>query len=346
MSTQTRTEPAAAPQRAQRPRGRRFRPRGGWAPYVLVAPLVTVFAGFYLWPAIQTVAASFFEWGLLNPWDPFDPEGWHFVGLDNYAATLTSESFWNAAVNTAVWLVALPLLVGVVSLGLAILVWFVGRGSVVYRSIFVLPLTISLAAVGVIWTFVYNPDPDIGVLNAVLRIVGLDDANVDLSWFQLHLGDWLSNPGKLDLGPVEIRFANLAVVMPAFWAFTGFGVITFTAGLTTLPHDLIEAARVDGARPRQIVRHVIVPALRGPMVIVLVQMVIFALRTFDIVYVMTGGGPADDSMVLALLLWLEAFEFLDSPQAGQSAAIAVLLSVVMIVGAYPYLRRVVRGEGR
>ena len=129
------------------------------------------------------------------------------------------------------------------------------------------------------------------------------------------------------------------MIIPAFWAFTGFGVITFTAGLTALPSDLVEAAKVDGAGPLQIVRYVIIPSLRRPMIVVLVQMVIFALRTFDIVYVMTGGGPAEDTMVLALLLWLQAFEFLDSPQAGQSAAIAVLLTVVMVVAAYPYLRQ-------
>ena len=103
---------------------------------------------------------------------------------------------------------------------------------------------------------------------------------------------------------------------------------------------------MDGAGPLQIVRYVIVPFLRGPMVIVLIQMVIFALRTFDIVYVMTGGGPSEDTMVLGLLLWLQAFEFLDTPQAGRAAAIAVLLSLTLIVAAYPYLRRATRRDLR
>jgi ABC-type sugar transport system permease subunit len=216
----------------------------------------------------------------------------------------------------------------------------------VFRSIFVLPLTISLAAIGVIWTFVYNPDPDIGVLNAVLQVLHLDGVSIDWGWFSLNLGEWLSDLGHLSLGPITISLTNFALVLPAFWAFTGFGVITFTAGLTGLPNDLVESARIDGAGPWQIVRHVILPSLRGPMIVVLVQMVIFALRTFDIVYVMTGGGPAEDTMVLALLLWLQAFQFLDTPQAGTAAAIAVLLSLTMIVGAYPYLRRATRAEER
>lgn len=331
----------------QRPAGRQRRPAGdGWVPLGFIAPLLLVFAGFYLWPAVQTIASSFFEWGLLRPWSPTDPDTWEFVGLDNYVTTLTDGSFWNAAVNTVVWLVLLPLLVGVFSLALAILVWFVGRGGSVFRSIFVLPLTISLAAVGVIWTFVYNSDPDIGAFNAILRLLHLDGAGFDLGWVSLNLGAWLSDLGHLTLGPITIKLTNLALVLPAFWAFTGFGVITFTAGLTGLPNDLVESARMDGAGPLQTVRHVILPSLRGPMIVVLVQMVIFALRTFDIVYVMTGGGPAEDSMVLALLLWLQGFAFLDTPQAGKAAAIAVILSLAMVVGAYPYLRRATRAEAR
>jgi ABC-type sugar transport system permease subunit len=174
----------------------------------------------------------------------------------------------------------------------------------------------------------------------------LDGVSVDWGWFSLNLGDWLSDLGHLTLGPITISLTNFSLVLPAFWAFTGFGVITFTAGLTGLPNDLVESARIDGAGPWQIVRHVILPSLRGPMIVVLVQMVIFALRTFDIVYVMTGGGPAEDTMVLALLLWLQGFQFLDTPQAGTAAAIAVLLSLTMIVGAYPYLRRATRAEAR
>ena len=102
-----------------------------------------------------------------------------------------------------------------------------------------------------------------------------------------------------------------------------------------MPDELVEAAKVDGANAWQTVRHVLVPALRRPLVVVGVVSVIFALRTFDIVYVMTGGGPAQDTMVLALLLWQQAFAFLDTPQGGQATAIAVLMSAVLVVGSWP-----------
>jgi len=191
----------------------------------------------------------------------------------------------------------------------------------------------------VIWSFVYNADPQIGVLNAVLDKLGILGADWRLGPVELHPGSWLSNPGVLHLGFADIRLTNLALVVPAFWAFTGFGVITLTAGLTAVPYELVEAAKVDGASAWQAARYILVPSLRRPLVVVGVVSVIFALRTFDIVYVMTGGGPAQDTTVLALLLWQQAFAFLDTPQGGRATAIAVLMSAVLIAGSYRYLRQ-------
>jgi alpha-glucoside transport system permease protein len=330
-----------------RPRAaRRASRRERYAPYLLVAPLLAIFAGFYLWPALVTVLSSFFEWGLLRPWSPVEPDRWDFVGLANYSETLTDPSFWNAALNTAIWLVVFPLLVAAFSLLVSILIWNVSRGGAVFRTMFVLPMTISLAAAGVIWSFVYNPDPQIGMLNAVLDKLGVLGADWQLGPLELHLGAWLSDPGVLDLGVADIRLTNLALVIPAFWVFTGFGVITLTAGLTAVSYELVEAAKVDGANAWQVARHVLVPALRGPLVVVAVVSVIFALRTFDIVYVMTEGGPAQDTMVLALLLWQQAFAFLDTPQAGLATAVAVLLSALLVAGSYRYLRQLVAGRPR
>lgn len=317
-----------------------------YAPYLFVAPLLAIFTGFYLWPALQTVLSSFFRWGLLNPWSVTESDDWDYVALGNYRDTLANDDFWNAVVNTVVWLVVFPLLVAGFSLLVSILIWYVGRGSVVFRTVFILPMTISLAAAGVIWSFVYNPDPDVGVLNAVAQKLGLLGAHWDLGPLQVNIGAWLSDPGVLHLGFADIRLANLAVIVPAFWAFTGFGVITLTAGLTSVPQELVEAARVDGARAWQVARHVLVPALRRPLIVVVVVSVIFALRTFDIVYVMTDGGPAQDTMVLALLLWQQAFAFLDTPQAGLATSIAVLMSAVLILASYRYLRELLGGRSR
>lgn len=322
---------------AARPRQRRER---SWIPLAFLGPLVLIFALFYLWPAFNTVVSSFFEWGLANPWRIHDPSTWQFVGLSNYTENLTSARFWNAVVNTAIWLVAFPILVLVVSLFISVAIWFLPRGGTIYRTAFILPMTISLAAAGVIWTFMYNPD--FGVIPSFVGLFGLDGAALDLGPIHLRTGQWLSNPGTIDFGLFQIRLVNLSLVVAGAWAFTGFGVITITAGLTAISPELVEAARVDGARPLQIVRHVLVPSLRGSLVIVGTISVIFALRTFDIVWVVTQGGPATDSEVLAVLLYQQAFQFVGD--AGLGTTVAVLMSVVLLAAAYPYLRGVIQEE--
>lgn len=307
--------------------------------YLFLAPMLAVFAGFYLWPALATFLSSFFTWGMLNPWRIEQPDMWVPAGVSNYTTTLTSADFWNAALNTVVWLIVFPLLVVVISLALSLLIWEAKKGTGLFRSAIILPMTISLAAVGVIWGFIYNPDPDKGLLNAGLRLIGVGNADLSLGPLEVHLGRWLSNPGVLHIGDLDVRLTNIMIIIPAVWAFVGFGVITFTAGLTSVPGELLEASKVDGASQWQTIRHVTLPSLRPSIIVVTVISVIFALRTFDIVFVTTGGGPAQDTQVLGLLLWQQAFQFLDSPKAGEAASIAIIMSVVLIAGAMPFLRK-------
>jgi len=314
--------------------------RAGRVGYLFALPAILVFALFYLWPAINTVVSSLFTWSLLSPWQLADPATWRFAGIDNYVDVLTDGRFWNAALNTGVWLVLFPILATFLSLALAIGIWEIGRAARAFRTVFVLPMTVSLTAAGVLWVLVFNPD--FGVLPAVLTAAGIEGAVVDVGPLHLRLSGWLSNPGTLELGFATINLVNLSAIMPAVWALTGFGVISFTAGLTAISPELIEAARVEGANRFQVARHIVVPQLRPAMVIVAVVFVIYALRTFDVVWVTTQGGPGTDSEVVAILLWREALAFFDSPSAGQATAIAVLLSTVMVIGAYPYLRSLLR----
>ena len=307
--------------------------------YLFLAPMLAVVAGFYLWAALATFLSSFFTWGMLNPWRIEQPDMWVPAGVSNYTTTLTSADFWNAALNTVVWLIVFPLLVVVISLALSLLIWEAKKGTGLFRSAIILPMTISLAAVGVIWGFIYNPDPDKGLLNAGLRLIGVGNADLSLGPLEVHLGRWLSNPGVLHIGDLDVRLTNIMIIIPAVWAFVGFGVITFTAGLTSVPGELLEASKVDGASQWQTIRHVTLPSLRPSIIVVTVISVIFALRTFDIVFVTTGGGPAQDTQVLGLLLWQQAFQFLDSPKAGEAASIAIIMSVVLIAGAMPFLRK-------
>jgi ABC-type sugar transport system permease subunit len=331
------------------------RPRAAAAPYVpghkrwrgaflFVLPATVIFALFYIYPALNTLFSSLFTWSVLRPWQPFDPSTWRFAGLDNYAIVLSDGRFWNATLNTAVWLIIFPLVATAFSLFIALLIWHTRRGQRLFRSVFVMPMTVSLTAAGVLWALVYNPD--FGVLTAATRAIGVQGADIRLGPLHLRVADWLSNLGTLDLGFAQLSLVNLAVIAPAFWALTGFGVISFTAGLSSLESELVEAAKVEGANALQVVRHVIIPSLRNAMIIVGVVFVIYALRTFDVVWVTTGGGPGTDTEVVAVLLWREALEFFDTPSAGQATAIAFMLSALMIIGAYPYLRRLLREAER
>lgn len=331
--------PASAAPDAGAPR------RSNWSgAYLFVLPAAIIFALFYLYPALNTLLSSFFVWSVLSPWQPFDPSTWRFAGLGNYVEVLSDGRFWKAALNTAVWLLLFPTLATLFSLVVAILIWQARIGQRLFRSIFVMPMAVSLTAAGVLWALVYNPD--FGVLTAVTRALGIHGAELQLGPLQLRIGDWLSDLGSLDLGVASLSLVNLAVIAPAFWALTGFGVISFTAGLTALEQELVEAARVEGASALQVVRHVIVPSLRGAMIIVGIVFVIYALRTFDVVWVTTRGGPGTDTEVIAVLLWREALEFFDTPSAGQATAIALLLSAVMVIGAFPYLRSLLREGAR
>lgn len=344
MSATTASTNRRAPNADRRAvRAKRSR-RTALVPYLFVGPLVLVFAAFYLWPALSTIFSSLFQWGMLNPWKLTSPEDWNFVGGANYTTTLSDADFWNAALNSAIWLVVFPVLVLAVSFPIALMVWNASRGSGFFRSVFILPMTISLSAAGVIWSFIYNPDPNKGVLNAILKTVGLEDFSFVWGPIELHAGAWLSNPGIIHLGFADLRLVNIFVIIPAVWAFAGFGVITFTAGLTSVPAELVEAARIDGASQSQVVRHVVIPSLRPSIIVVAVISVIFALRTFDIVLVTTNGGPAQDSEVLGMLLWRQVFQYLDTPQGGLAAAIAVIMSAVMIVLAFPYIRSTLREQ--
>ena len=318
-----------------------FSRQGSRLAYAFALPMLAIFTLFYLWPAFNTLVGSTFRWGLLNPWNIARPDDWDFVGLQNYVDTLSSARFWNAVLNTGLWLVVFPVMVTLVSMLVSILIWQTPRAGAAFRTVFILPMTISLAAAGVIWTFMY--DPDFGVLTRFVEWAGID---FGVDWGPLHFqtSQWLSDPGVIDLGFSQIRLINLSLIVAGFWAFTGFGVITFTAGLTAVSEELVEAARVDGATARQVIRHILVPQLKGPVTIVGTISVIFALRTFDVVWVITQGGPAQDSEVLAVLLWKQAFVFLDSPQAGLATALAIIMSIVLIVGAWPYLRDLTREQ--
>jgi ABC-type sugar transport system permease subunit len=222
--------------------------------------------------------------------------------------------FIGAFRNTAVWLVVAVTVPTILGLLLAVLLDRPLRGSRFYKSAFYMPITLSLVVVGQVWIWIYQPDW--GLLNTVLEAVGLGD----------FTQAWLGNPST-----------SLAAVIIAWcWQQTALSLILYLAALTTVPKDLLEAAAIDGATAWQQFRRIIVPLLRPASVVVISLAVINTLKGFDIVFMLTQGGPFHTSDNLAMFMYSETFF---KYQLGYGAAVAVALFAVAIIVIVVYFRQ-------
>jgi len=267
--------------------------------YLFVGPALLVLAGFIIYPALYSLLLSFYEW------NGFTPEWGPFVGLDNYIQLARDEIFWRAAVNSIVFvLVRTPAEVAI-AFGLALLLNREMRGRSLLRTLFFVPVVMSLIVVTLIFQRVLEPNA--GFLNVFLRSVGLDAL--------AH--PWLADPAT----------ALSVVIFVSVWKNVGFSLVILLAGLQGLPHEVIEAARVDGADRRQLTFQVVVPLMKPIIAIATVLSVIGGLKVFDLIYIMTRGGPSYATEVFATMLYREAF---DLNEMGVASAIAVIMVLVIM----------------
>ncbi len=296
----------------------RVRRRRG--PFVQALPYLLPAAVLYLWflvvPMLDAVRLSFFEWS------GFRTEAPVFVGWSNYTRLFTADPvFWTAFRNSVLWVglsVLVPMTLSLL-LALALNRRMVGRN--LFRSVFYLPAVFASITVAAMWRWIYNPT--LGAVNRVLSGAGLD------SWTQ----QWLGNP----------KIALYAVFVAAIWQGVGFTMVLFLAGLQQVPAELVDAARVDGARASQVFRHVTLPALRPTFVVVIILTIINSLKVFDLIVGMTGGGPAQSTQVLALWSWTQSFQNHNFGQGGAVATVLLIISMCLVV---PYLAWALRGEDR
>jgi alpha-glucoside transport system permease protein len=258
-----------------------------------------------VYPVIWTIRLSF------DTGRGLEPREW--VGLENYTRLFTEDRrFLNletfppsgALVNNVLWLVLYTSLCLALGLLIAVLATRVRYEALIKAIIFV-PMAISAVAVGLIWKFVYSPDPDIGVLNATIAGLGGDP----VSW--LGRGDT----------------ANYAIILAYVWASTGFVMVVLSAALKGISQEVIEAARTDGATEWDIFRRIQFPLLSLPIAVVSVWMIINVIKVFDIVYIMTKGGPGGATRVIAYSYYVETFE---NGLGGYGAAVAVVMLALII----------------
>ena len=282
------------------------RPRRGSGPpgeprlvaYLYIAPALVVFALFLLAPLAYAVQLSFFEWdGLgLGTW----------VGLDNYVAVLTDPELRAPFLHALVLVVFFSLLP--VSFGLLLAAAMTRtqvRGAGFFRTVVFLPQVIALTVVAVVWRQIYAPE---GPLNDVLRAVGLDS---------LARG-WLGDPD----------WVLVAIGLVGTWVGTGLCTVLFLAGLAKVNRELYEAARLDGAGAVREFRAISLPAVRGEAAVALTLTLVAALRTFDLVYVMTGGGPGNASRVPSYEVYDRAIQEGD---VGTGITVALMLTALILL---------------
>ena len=240
----------------------------------------------------------------------------NFIGFENFTRLSKDSDFWEAFLNTAIWTLVGVIAALVLGFSLALGLSKVKFLSRTIKSVFFLPLALSLVVVGFIWFWIYRYD--FGLINIFLRAMGRDALTKD----------WLADPST----------ALISVIIAWAWQQVPLSMIIFLAGLTAVPADLMEASQVDGAKWRTQIRHVIIPSLAPAISVVISLALINALKTFDIVYVMTQGGPYGKTRTLSILSYREAFKSYDF---GYSSAIAVVLFIltVTIIGGFMYLTR-------
>ena len=280
------------------------------APVYFLAPAFILFTLFVLWPVAQSIWISFHEWS------GFGEMIW--IGFENYRELFGDEDFHTAFANNIRWLV-LMLLAPVGGLFIALFLNQNVRGIRMIKSLFFFPFVINLVVVGLIFSWFYNPD--LGLLAELFRAIGMKPIPV--------LADE-------DLATYGIILANL-------WPQTAYCMILYLTGLTSMNSQVLEAGRIDGASGWTMLRHVVLPQLRGASFIAVVVTVIGALRSFDLIAIMTAGGPWGSSTVLAYLMYQESlFNF----RMGYGASIAVILFLIMTVFITFFLRSVVQNEER
>ena len=272
-----------------------------------VLPALVVLGLFLIYPAYYTTRLAFYDGDFLFRF-------YHWIGVDNFKNLLTNDTDFldtskfppgGALWNNLRWVVIYISLALGIGLALAVLAVRVRYERIVKAAIFV-PMAISATAVGIIWLFVYSPNPDIGVLNAIVHAF---DHGV-------HPISWLGNPG----------IVNYALIFAYVWASTGFVMVVLSAAIKGIPAEIMEAARVDGAGEWNIFRRIMLPMLSLPLSVVTIWLFINVIKVFDIIYVMTGGGPGTTSRVIAFTMYEETFH---NGRPGYGAAVAVIMLVLI-----------------
>lgn len=262
--------------------------------YLLLMPALLIYLVFVVYPVVSTIHLSFYSYGLTDA--RID-----YIGLQNYRMLFDDAIFYRAVRNNLTIMVgSVVFQVGVGVILAAVLSRGIRWGKTFFRTLHFAPVVMSAVAVGILWQLIYNPQ--VGILNEVLDVVGITPPRQG----------WLGDPDLV----------IYAVLVAACWQYTGYVMTIVLAGMESVPEELYEAASLDGANEIQNFLHITLPSIRNVVIAATLITMIGAIKVFDIVYVLTRGGPANSSQVLGTYVYYNAFTV---GRAGYASAIAVIL---------------------
>lgn len=282
------------------------------AGYFFLLPSLALYAMFMIYPFFQSIYLSF------TNWNGVDPEK-TFIGLDNYRALLSDSLLWKSLQHNIIWVILGTLGPMILGFLLAVLLSSRPKGFTLFRTVYFMPQVLSPVIIAIVWGWIYNPL--FGILNTVLERIGLD------SWSRGWLGD--------------TDFALYAVLVAAMWAQVGFVFVIFLAGLQNVSRDLIEAATLDGANAWRRFWDVTLPQMANVVNVVAALLLIGGFNVFDIIFVMTGGGPANETEVIATYAYTEAFRL---NNIGYASTLTLVMTVITLVVSIVFIRLRERGE--
>ncbi|MCD9023784.1 carbohydrate ABC transporter permease [Cohnella silvisoli] len=266
---------------------------------VFLMPAFMVFTLFLVFPVISSFYYSMTDWNGLS-------SSMEFIGLDNFQRMFQDKAVWSGLKNT--FIIALLVTVFQNGIGLLLALGLQGTGRInrFMRVWFLFPALLSPLAIGYIWSYMYNPL--FGVINSILEFIGLSD------WTQ----DWLGDK----------KLAIYSVIFAIIWQWVAFSMIIYVAGLQSIPRDMYEASNIDGAGALSRFKHITFPLIAPAFTVNMVVTMIVGLKLFDIVFVMTNGGPGGATENLALMLYRQAFSL---NQMGYANAIAILMFAIILI---------------
>ena len=269
------------------------------AAYLFVVPAVLLLAAFLVYPALQTIRYAFTDYNIMRP------DRIKFSGINNFIELFQDKNFWTAVKNTLHFTVLVVPFQTVLALGLALLISSRRRGVSVFRAAYFSPQVTSMVVVAILWTVLYNSNPDSGLLNALLVKLGMEPCG------------FLNDP----------KTSMNSIIFMSAWQGAGYQMMIFLAGLQGIPKEQYEAASIDGAGKVKSFFYVNLPGLKNVIQYVIMITVIQAMKLFTQPYVMTKGGPQNSTRTLVYYVYEQGFQ---KRNFGYACAVAAVFFVIVI----------------